>query len=258
VDWVLLAISGINGNRRLLPSVTRVLPQGELLHRALNFHASRLSGHSVVLSGCDEGGRPLKVSHRHSHLLHLDLDGDAHLDHVLIWAPMGLDAAAQAAVRATRRTFMKRSATPLRLAVAGCGAKADVSNLRSGLGPAVQAIFGGARLEARVWRSLTPFVPPRYLKRHGRNTLAGQITAELLVRGFTEPESITVLDPRDVDSASISSVGRGRHFVRRRRHGPQPPADCGFMVELRFAEEVRGPISLGYASHYGLGLFAAT
>ncbi|MCH8036006.1 MAG: GNAT family N-acetyltransferase [Proteobacteria bacterium] len=32
---------------------------------------------------------------------------------------------------------------------------------------------------SRVWVSFTPFVPPRHLKRSGKNALAGQIEAEL-------------------------------------------------------------------------------
>jgi hypothetical protein len=36
-----------------------------------------------------------------------------------------------------------------------------------------------------------------------------------------------------------------------------PPVDCGFALRLRFAEPVRGPLCLGYGSHFGLGLFQA-
>ena len=28
------------------------------------------------------------------------------------------------------------------------------------------------------------------------------------------------------------------------------------MIELRFAQPVRGPVALGFACHFGLGLFA--
>jgi hypothetical protein len=54
---------------------------------------------------------------------------------------------------------------------------------------------------ARVWRSVTPFVPPRFLKERGTNSLFGQ------------------------------------------------------GLRLTFDAPVVGPISLGYASHFGLGLF---
>jgi len=33
--------------------------------------------------------------------------------------------------------------------------------------------------------------------------------------------------------------------------------DCGYLLRLTFSVPVAGPIALGYASHFGLGLFAA-
>jgi len=39
---------------------------------------------------------------------------------------------------------------------------------------------------ARVWMSATPFVPLRFLKRRGANTLIGQVNAELVSREFTK------------------------------------------------------------------------
>ena len=33
--------------------------------------------------------------------------------------------------------------------------------------------------------------------------------------------------------------------------------DCGFAVRLTFPTPLTGPNSLGYCSHFGLGLFAA-
>ena len=38
---------------------------------------------------------------------------------------------------------------------------------------------------------------------------------------------------------------------------PQPPQDSGLSVRLSFDNPVQGPLALGYASHFGLGLFAA-
>lgn len=250
VECTLLAMATSSGNNHALPSVTRVLPQAELLHQALNAHAMRLAGHSPVLSGCSADRQPLKAPHQHAHLLHLDLDDDGHLDHVLIWAPMGLDSDAQAAVRAVRRTFTKGRTIPLRLAVAGEGSRRDLTSLPASVGDGLRALFGGAELRAKQWRSLTPFVPPRHLKKNGRNTLTGQISAELRARGFAEPESVVVLDPH----SDVSAL-HARHFIRKRRSGPLPPVDCGFALELTFAMPVAGPLVLGYASHFGLGLF---
>ncbi len=47
-------------------------------------------------------------------------------------------------------------------------------------------------------------------------------------------------------------------FVRTRREGkPQPPVPRAYGVRLIFDEPITGPIALGYASHYGLGVFGA-
>lgn len=247
IKAMLLAIATSSGNRSALPSITRTLPQAELLHRALNLHASRIAGHSSVLSGRDEHRRPLHDLHRHAHLLHLDLDGDGHLDHVLVWAPMGLDASAQAAVRAVRHTFTKGGTAPLRLAVAATGSLEVLTKMHEPFGRSLGRLVG---LNS-VWRSLTPFVPPRHLKRSGHNTLEGQVAAELASRCLPRPDQVVVLDAH-----SEAVARRSRHFVRARRHGPAPPIDCGFMLDLHFAEPVGGPVTLGYGSHFGLGLFA--
>ncbi len=250
VPCMLLTLNHGSGNHGTLPRVERVLPQGELLHRSLVAQASRLAGHSVVLSGCDEARKPLATPHQHAHLIHLDLDGDGHLDHVLIWAPMGLDAAAQAAVRATRRSYTKGGVGALHLALAGSGNWDDLAGLPDPFGQRLRMLFGDGPYGARCWRSLTPFVPPRYLKTRGRNDLIGQVNAELASRGLPNALSFQVFDPHTDDGAR-----RARHFKRVRGHGPPPPQDVGFMLELEFDVPVRGPIMLGYGCHFGLGQF---
>lgn len=248
VEAMLLAIGNASGNDHALPRIERSLPQGELLHRALVANAARSSGHSIVLSGCDAERRPLTTPHQHAHILHLDLNQDGHLDHVLIWASMGLDADAQAAIRATRRSYTKGDTAPLRLAVAGSGTLAELANLPAPFGDRLGSLFGSAKR----WRSLTPFVPPRFLKPNGRNALLGQINAELASRGLAVATAIELRDPHICDDGR-----RARHFKRVRAKGPAPPQDRGFMLDLIFAAPLRGPLALGYGSHYGLGLFAS-
>ncbi len=104
VQAMLLSLSTATGNKHALPPVIYTLIQGERLHKALVAKAGR---YHRALSGCDESGKPLGGSHDHAHILPLDLDHDGQLDHFLVWAPMGLDAVAQQAVRATRKTFAK-------------------------------------------------------------------------------------------------------------------------------------------------------
>jgi len=247
---MLLSLTTPSGNDHALPSLDRTLPQAELLHRSLvSLSAKDGIMPSKVLTGCDEDGKPLTEPHRHAHLLPLDLDGDGHLDHILIWAPMGLDGDAQSSVRAVRKTYTKGGVGILRLALAGSGSLNDMRRLSGPYGDGLRKIISGED-GAVEWQSLTPFVPPRYLKKNGRNTLEGQIKAELAARGLPTPAEVAILDPRD-----NPSLLRQRHFIRSRRFGPAAPIDCGFSVQLRFAKPVLGPICLGYGSHFGLGMF---
>lgn len=250
VEAMLLSVSTASGNDHALPSITRTLPQAELLHRALVSLSEKQCVHSAVLTGCDEDRNPLGGPHAHAHILPLDLDQDGHLDHFLIWAPMGLDAHAQAAIRAVRKTFTKGGADALKLALVGAGALHELRGLSGPYGDGLRGVVGPAS-GATEWASTTPFVPARYLKKLGKNALEGQIAAELSSRGFPEPLEIEVHDPRDQHWL------RFRHFVRTRRNGPAAPIDCGFSVSVRLARPHAGPMCLGYGSHFGLGIFAA-
>lgn len=252
VEAMFLSVATASGNNHALPSVIRTLPQAELLHRAF-VKAACKNGNapSKVLTGLDDAGQPLTEPHRHAHILPLDLDNDGHLDHIFIWAPMGLDAAAQAAVRAVRMTFTKGGVGPLRLALVGAGSLTDMRGLTGVYGEALRDIIGPPT-GAVMWKSVTPFVPPRFLKKRGKNTIEGQLIAELGGRGLPEPSDIQVIDSR-----ADARLLRMRHFVRSRRFGPVAPLDCGFAFSLRFDRPVNGPLCLGYGCHFGMGMFRA-
>jgi CRISPR-associated protein Csb2 len=249
VEMMLLAITSPSGSRSALPAIARTLPQAELVHKALvsKLGFSDEDGPCSELTGRDESGQPL-LGHRHAHIVPIDLDRDGHLDHILVFAPMGLGARAQWAVRNLRRTYMKGGVGELQLAVAGLGALDDLRRIDSPMGDTIAGILGPIG-GATSWISATPFVPPRHIKKHGRSSLEGQLVAECEGRGV-RPSSVEVLE------WTAETTGL-RHFVRARRRGPQPPVDVGFAVRLRFPSPVSGPICLGYASHFGLGRFTA-
>jgi CRISPR-associated protein Csb2 len=251
VKAMLLALTTVSGSRSALPARTRTLPQAELLHRAL---VSILGKGAAVdcpeITGRDRQGLPLRGHHSHAYILPLDLDDDRRVDHVLIYASMGLGDAAQRAIRGLRRTWTKGSANDLQVAIAGSGDLDTLRALPAPLCKGMEKVLGPPG-GAWTWSSLTPFVPPRFLKRRGTNTLEGQIQAELASRGLPCAEEVTLLEGT-ADTAAL------RHFVRRRQRGSgPPPVDVGYALRLRFAVPVCGTLSLGYAAHLGLGLFAA-
>jgi CRISPR-associated protein Csb2 len=249
---MLLSMTTASGNNHALPSIVRTLPQAELLHRAIVSFATRNNaGFCAALIGRDESRKPLRGPHEHAHILPLDLDEDGHLDHILVWAPIGLDAAAQQAVRAVRRTYTKGGIGTLRLALEGTGLLEELRGLPGIYGHGLRTVLGPADGVTK-WISHTPFVPPRFLKKSGKNTLAGQVAAELASRELPEAVAVKTLEPCE----NVLYL-RQRHFIRLRRHGPQAPIDCGFSLELHFAQPIKGPLCLGYGSHFGLGLFRA-
>lgn len=241
VPFALLALSSSARSRSPMPLRERTLPQAELLHRSIASQIGKLADSSDTIAeliGLDAARNPI-TGHRHAHILPLTLLAtDNHLDHVLIWAPGGLSDTSQEILRGLRKTYMKGGVGEVAVRFAGSGSLDDFRKI-----PALRHILD----KSKVWQSLTPFVPPRYQKKNGRNTLEGQIAAELTSRGFPVPEGIEVL-PKE-------SVGF-RHFVRTRRDGARPPTDLGYAIRLKFPVPVAGPLSLGYSSHFGLGLFA--
>ena len=247
VEMMLFALTTPSGSKSALPTVARTLPQADLLHEALVSKLGFRGEPCPEIVGRDEEGKPLK-GHQHAHLLPVDLDGDGRVDHIVVFARMGLGARAQRAMRSLRKTHMKGGVGELQVAVAGVGALNDLRGIGAGMSRSVDELLGPTT-GATSWVTATPFVPPRHLKKNGRSSLVGQVEAELRGRGFP-PAKVDVLDWTGETLAL-------RHFVRRRQRGPQPPHDIGFAIRLSFESSIPGPICLGYGSHFGLGRFSA-
>ncbi|WP_153559015.1 hypothetical protein [Roseimaritima sediminicola] len=85
------------------------------------------------------------------------------------------------------------------------------------------------------------------------HTAENQIREELVERGLPEPTEIGFWTSEEMVQRRMKGF-----VLRRQTSKPQPPFERSFGVTIRFAEVVhRVPISLGYASHYGLGLLRA-
>lgn len=247
IETILLALLPATESARDLPPVTATLPYAELLHRAFVSdlgHGKRAeSGFELI--GLNRDGDPLR-DHGHAHILPLDLDSDGRLDHALVWTRDYMGAAAVNAVTGVREIWDLARSSAIGLFVTGMGNRAMLRDLPDPWGRSAQALLG----PARVWRSLTPFVAPRHLKPRGKNSLAGQLAAELAARNLPQYTSVALADPANLPNL--------RHYVLERTHGgTAPPVRAGHNVELTFAEPIQGPLCLGYGSHFGLGLFAA-
>lgn len=265
VHAILLALSVAEGSDRPLPRVRFTLPVAERFHRAIVHRVCRIAAKDRLgrvdcpeITGHDPFGQPLAQGHRHAHLLPLDLDGDHHLDHVLVWAPMGLGPLARQAIGSLRRTWTRGGRPEFDVSPVDNGVLNSIDRLPERLRPGMASLFASpptpsgsdSPFGAVRWRSRTPMVLPRYVKKRGKNSLEGQVQAELASRG---------LPPAKRVEATELGASRDRHgrFICVRRDGSPPPANRSHTLVLVFDRPVIGPIALGYASHFGMGLFEA-
>jgi CRISPR-associated protein Csb2 len=234
-----------------------MLPVMELLHSTAIYKATKELelGNLPELTGKDDVGGVLQ-GHRHAHYLPLSLlrnsDGHGKLDHVLVWTPShdGLSARAVAAIAAVRWAYAK-GISDLSINFAGSGAIEELKrqlDLEPKVREGATAIMG----TSRIWSSITPYVFSRYLQNHGKKTPANQIRTELQQRGFDDPVAI-----RFWTSAEMVAKDLKGYTIRRQAGKKQPPSSNSWAMTIEFAEPQQGPMALGYASHYGLGLFQA-
>jgi CRISPR-associated protein Csb2 len=225
-----------------------------------------------LISGRDAQNRPLKdAEHRHAFWLPEDADGDGEIDHVVVYARGGFDQEVRSKLdRLTRLwieqpgrvdegddTDLTEARKEWRLALEGFGIPEDFRDASRLLG------------RSQTWESVTPFLAAGHLKAGG---YPAEVRRLLARRGLREPTEIALLRPQspgvadaegDPHDKDIGVMVRGRlrraiHFHRfRSRGGERQPDTIGTFLRLSFDEPIEGPLALGYACHFGLGLFAA-
>jgi len=107
---------------------------------------------------------------------------------------------------------------------------------------------------ARTWCAVTPFTPARYPKKNRdewRNFVVKEIQRELELRGRERAD--------DVQFVGGPWTAFVRHRPSARMRGDKRQGQAHLPAEflrLRFTQPTRGPLTLGWLSHFGLGLFA--
>jgi CRISPR-associated protein Csb2 len=160
---------------------------------------------------------------------------------------MGFGPLAQHAFRRLRKTWA-RGTEDIAVTLLGIGSR---ESFRKVGGKAIPELALGA-----TWASQTPFIPPRFLKPSGKDSLEGQVSAELHRRGLPGLAAApTVALPTD-DSETGHQARSYRHFARTRsadgKAGPPPGL---FHLTLTLQTPIEGPLCLGWGCHFGLGLF---
>jgi CRISPR-associated protein Csb2 len=207
-------------------------------------NAAKRASHSEALTGKAIDGTPLE-GHEHAHYLPTDEDGDGRLDHLTIWAPMGFSAEDQEALGSLTTVKRRQELPEVWLTLAALGTAEELAALEE-----PPPLF---RSSAR-WRSVTPFSLPRFANRGAgkpprpRDKPEAQLKRELRLRDKAEPIQLIALDGRE-----RSKMRCLEFHTRRLKDGEQGFGLAGF--ELEFAEDVPGPLVLGFGCHFGLGLF---
>ena len=211
------------------------LPLGEALRRAVMGRARTMFGEQNIpwqLSGHDA---PPQNRHDHAFYLPEDRDGDGIIDHFLVHIGGGLDNRIEAVLDSLG--YILPGAGRPRLIVAR-----ETETSRQNTAPLLRP--------SRIWRSITPYLHPWFRKK--KFDVADQLRRECRARGLPEPARITW--PDSIERGG--RIWRSHHFRRRReKQVSRQPDRRGQFVELHFDQPLAGPLALGYACHYGLGLF---
>jgi CRISPR-associated protein Csb2 len=232
-----------------LPRVEDALRMGEAFRVAAMGRARQLLGSDALPK--ELSGHGLDDNNRHGHAFWLpeDENRDGLIDHLMIHVPDGLGGESIRVLTGLR--FVKRSeGDTLRLMLEGIGS----SEMFAAVSDYTQ--------RSRIWRSVTPYLHPWHLKKPALRSRAAasaaieeQIRREWALRGSTLPAVESIVQLTEIETGG--RILRPLHFHRfRQKHGLTQPDTLGYLLELRFAEPIRGPLSLGFGCHFGLGLFS--
>jgi len=217
-----------------LPRIEDALRIGELLRAAIMAQARQVFGKDhipPIFSGHD---LPAGNRHRHAFYLPWDSNGDGDIDRLLLHAPDGMNAELLQVAEQVQKLWSHGS--EWKLVVENIG--------RAGIAHAITRL-------GTVWESVTPYLHPWHIKKH--LSIEDQLRRECRERGLPEPD---VLESFDEVNVSKGRKRRPIHFRRfRSRRGLAQPDRLGSFWRLTFPEPITGPLALGFACHFGLGLF---
>jgi CRISPR-associated protein Csb2 len=245
------------------PSITQSLSLAERFHQGLCCILDRMGKQSSALIGLDENGKPLE-GNRHVYFLP-ECDKHGYVTHMTLHAPGGFDEAACRAFPKLQKVWGSE------------GFDVNIVLLATGQ-PDDFRIASPYFQKAKTWVSLTPFVPVRHAKatrtgipkmdekkqlqigspQHDCWRLAEALASEL---GMNEELRIRKVAFADAETRGTRIKYGLRDipcldFQRRRRSGNGTRAgERGYALRIDFENEVALPFGLGYAAHFGLGLF---
>jgi CRISPR-associated protein Csb2 len=218
--------------------------------------AHRIAGKRLEMAGIPDerrqeimGTRGAASDHRHAHWIPVGEPDESapSVQYLIIWTPGGLSTEEIGALLTLGTISGKRGG--------------DGGYEMRGL-PEVQLLFQAAgQVEhvapelcadppARLWRSVTPYLPVRYQHRNRETIeefLAADISAELRYRHRSAEVTVSLAEP---------AAGRVHQFRRYRTGEKLRQSRMGVGLRLEFTSPIGGPLLLGQLSHFGFGVFA--
>ena len=253
-----------------------IVPLSEKFRDAANHHLCRVHGDgtaSFAILGHAKD-RPSSVVGDHQHAFYLPMsalgDSSGTLSDLHIWCSYGFTQAEIEILLRVNRLDWGNGKYPVRPVVIAIANE-----------PPSDVIFPTGKTASRLWRSASPFVPPRYFYRscHGKLTLKVneqpeyQLIECLKAVGINTAGEIRRLSPPGREP----NEGQTRWDIVRAPQNQDPilngtatvpvhrPASggtlererrVGLFFEIEFAEPVSLPVpALGHSCHFGLGLF---
>jgi CRISPR-associated protein Csb2 len=229
-----IALYTLSGVR---PRSTDVLRVGEVMHAA----AVTISTESSV-TGQTEDRQARRDHHRHMFVHALDINGDGRLDVVCLHAQEGLPTDFRKRGESLNRLWYDPQVLAWDICLAGVWSEPDELALFP-----VRLLFE----RSASWVSVTPYYHPWYNKKGFG--YAEQIARECATRGLPAP-NVVRLSTLSVGGEPVTPAAF-RSARSRGTGNPRQPDVRGAFFRLVFPQPIQGPLALGYACHFGMGMF---
>ena len=228
------------------PSIKDTLRVGDIARSACmsRYGKNKNGANSATFSGKDNNGDKL-TGHKHAFYLPTYETQYDKIDHLTIIALNEFDKD-ELDVLFTLKRLYRYNSTDIHLVFQGCGTLDNFSDI-----PILK--------KSHKWISATPLILSRHIKYRGKKNnkrmIDGpeeQIRNEIKKRYGKEYELKNIII--DDSQSSVNNTVKPLDFFIWRKHGSMGSSKT-YKIQLEFQEKVSGPITLGYASHFGLGMF---
>ena len=246
----------------VLPGLTQALWIGERVRTIVMGIAGRMNNGSIpwVISGKSPDGNPGQSNHRHAYYLCESCEGRGKISHISVFSRYGFDGIALEALLALQKVWGSEG-YDLQLVPVETGNPDDFGGLNpeKGESPILAS--------SDTWVSKTPFIPSRHPKikrseKHDPEIKRKALVRELKKQVRKELKYIDLPEPEEIELLPQLGTMLDGHFTawlkfrtERQKGGGSRVNFTGSGFRLKFREPVTGPVTLGYAAHFGLGQF---